>query len=202
MADTEPSESFDAEGPSRRDRLNDMGTTVRNRTILIIVAVVGLMLAWLIGSAVIPRWWAQRIGDLIDGRLIFGSFFGFGVGAVFTILPLLTLWIAWRYRRNWKRALVIIVIAVVLAAPNLATLGVVIGSGNAAHAGERILDVDGPGFRGGSLVGSLIGALLTFAVISLAASRGRNKRKAAALKAEQEAASNDKRRKSDEPVER
>ena len=36
------------------------------------------------------------------------------------------------------------------------TLGIVLGTGNAAHAGERILDVEAPAFRGATLAGALI----------------------------------------------
>ncbi len=154
------------------------GSSFLSRIITWLVLLVGLGLAWLLGSAVIPRWWAQRLGNVIDGRLIFGSFFGFAMGALFTILPLVALALGWRFRGGFKRALIFVVLAVVLAAPNLATLGIVLGSGNAAHAGERILDVDGPGLRGGTLVGTVVGALLTFAFLALANSRRRNKRKA------------------------
>ncbi len=151
------------------------------RIITWLVLLVGLGLAWLLGSAVIPRWWAQRLGDLTDRRLIFGSFLGFAMGALFTIVPLIALALGWRFRGGFKRALIFIVLAVVLAAPNLATLGIVLGSGNAAHAGERILDVNGPGVRGGTLVGSVVGALLLIAFLALASSRRRNKRKARSL---------------------
>lgn len=154
------------------------GSSFLSRIITWLVLLAGLGLAWLLGSAVIPRWWAQRLGNLIDGRLIFGSFFGFAMGALFTILPLVALALGWRFRGGFKRALIFVVLAVLLAAPNLATLGIVLGSGNAAHAGERILDVDGPGLRGGTLVGSVIGALLTFGFLALVNSRRRNKRKA------------------------
>jgi hypothetical protein len=180
MGDSE-STTTDRPGPSP-----EQDSRFASRLILVLVLIIGLVLAWLIGSAVVPRWWAQRLGNTIDGRLIFGSFFGFGLGALFTILPLAGLTLGWRLRRGWKRALSFVVLAVVLAAPNLATLGIVLGRGNAAHAGERILDVDGPGLRGGSLVGAVIGALGMLALIFLASSRRRNKRKAKQLKAELE----------------
>jgi hypothetical protein len=60
----------------------------------------------------------------------------------------------------------------------------VLGNGNAAHAGERILDVEGPGFRGGSLVGAVLAALVSFGVIALLRSRRKNKTKAGELQAE------------------
>lgn len=159
-------------------------SNVLRRVLLVAVALVSLVVAWWIGAAVIPRWWAQRISDLIDGRIVFGNLLGFSVGALFTLLPLLVLWLGWRFRGGWRRAIVFVVLAVVAASPNLATLGIVVGNGGAAHAGERILDVDGPGFRGGSLVGAVVGAIAGLSLILLNRSRKRNKRKAKALQAE------------------
>ena len=163
------------------------GTDRPNRGRQFFFLVIGLAvvaIAYLVGAAVVPRWWAQRVSNVIDGRLLFGNLLGFSVGFVFTLMPLLVLYIGWRFKKSWKRALGFIVVAVVLAAPNLMTLGIVIGSGNAAHAGERILDVDGPGFRGGSLVGAIVSLVVGFGLIWLIGSRRRNKRKAGELAAE------------------
>ncbi|MFF2028266.1 hypothetical protein ACFVW2_41680, partial [Streptomyces sp. NPDC058171] len=44
------------------------------------------------------------------------------------------------------------------------TLSVVLGGNSAAHAGERIMDVDAPGFRGASLAGAIIGVVLFLGV--------------------------------------
>jgi hypothetical protein len=63
--------------------------------------------------------------------------------------------------------------AVFLALPNLFTLGIVLGRGNAAHAGDRTLDVEAPGFRGGSLAGAILAALCILAVWWLVRSRRR-----------------------------
>ncbi|MDA3039849.1 MAG: permease [Actinomycetota bacterium] len=175
------SEEFPLAGLAPLPPLERRRSSVLPRIIIWLVLLVGLVLAWLLGSAVIPRWWAQRLGDLTDGRLIFGSFLGFAMGGLFTIVPLIVVALGWRFRGGLKRALVFIVLAVVLASPNLTTLGIVLGSGNAAHAGERILDVDAPGIRGGSLVGSIVGALLVFGFLALARSRRRNTRKARSL---------------------
>ena len=68
-------------------------------------------------------------------------------------------------------------LAIVLAGPNLLTLGIVIGSGKAAHAGERTLDVDGPGFRGATLAGAIGAAFAVAAVEYLLASRRWTRRK-------------------------
>jgi hypothetical protein len=146
----------------------------------VVVAVIG----WFIGAAVIPRWWAQRVGGLVDGRMTVGSLAGVVTGALCTAVPLLVLWAAVRFRKTWRRALGFVVVAALLAAPNLFLLGIVFGNGNAAHAGERILDVEGPGFRGASLVGAVLGALAFAAVVYLATSRRVNRRRADRLRAE------------------
>lgn len=162
----------------------DDGTNLKRRLILGAVALGSSLIAWFVGAAVLPRWWAQRIGDVIDGRLTLGSLLGIVFGVVFTVLALGVLALGVRFRNGWRRALLTVIGAAVVAAPNLMTLGIVLGDGNAAHAGERILDVDGPGFRGGSLVGAVLGALGMAAIAFLSSSRRRNKRKAKELKAE------------------
>jgi len=64
-------------------------------------------------------------------------------------------------------------VAVILALPNLMTLGIVLGRGNAAHAGDRILDVEAPAFRGGTFAGALLACLLVGFVLYLLLSRDR-----------------------------
>lgn len=124
-----------------------------------------LVVVVLIGAAVIPRWWSQRVGDAVDGSLTTGALFGAFVGFVFTLAPLAILGLARRLRGRgytWKGWLGWIAAALVLALPNLMTLGIVLGRGNAAHAGERTLDTEGPGFR----LWSLLGALAAVAVVA------------------------------------
>ncbi len=145
------------------------------------VAIVGVLVVYLIGAAVIPRWWARRIGNVVDGSLSTGAAAGVFFGVLFTFLPLLVLWAAWRLRRR-KLWLWLVALAIVLAIPNLMTLAIVLGGGSAAHAGERILDVDGPGFRGGSLIGAVLGAALVGLIVYLAASRRSSRRRAAAVR--------------------
>ena len=92
------------------------------------LAIVGVLVIYLIGAAVIPRWWARRIGNVVDGRLSTGAAAGVFFGVLFTILPLLLLWAAWRFRRR-TLALWFVVLAIVLAIPNLMTLAIVLGGG-------------------------------------------------------------------------
>ena len=159
------------------------------RVLFFVIGAAVLVIAYLIGAAVLPRWWAQRMGNTIDGRLVYGNTLGFGMGLVFTMLPLFVLAAGWRFKKSWRRAAMFVVGALIVAAPNLLTLGIVIGSGNAAHAGERILDVEGPGFRGGSFVGAIVGAVLAAGLLWLLGSRRRNKQKAHDLKLELDARS-------------
>lgn len=168
------------EGAAVERSMSPVGRKVLGAVVALVVAVLG----WYLGAAVIPRWWAQRVGGLVDGRLTVGTLTGLAVGAACTLVPLLVLWAGVRFRRTWKRALGFVVVAAITAAPNLFLLGIVLGDGNAAHAGERILDVEGPGFRGASLVGAVLGALAFAAVLYLATSRNVNRRRARDLRDE------------------
>ncbi len=162
----------------------DKESKVKRRLIAGVILAIAGAVGWFVGSTIVPRWWARRIGDLVDGSLTYGTFLGIAVGAAFVILPMLALKAGWKFRTGWQRWLKFVALALILAAPNLATLGIVFGRKSAAHAGERILDVDGPGFRGGSLVGALLGFVLVVGVSLLMGSRRRNKAKVAGLKAE------------------
>jgi hypothetical protein len=158
------------------------------RIVIVVVAFLGGVVAYLIGAAVIPRWWAQRVGDFVDGRISVGATLGVFVGLVFTILPLLVLWVAIRRPGGWRRWVLFLLAAVLVAAPNLMTLGIVAGDGSAAHAGERILDVDGPGFRGGTLVGVILGTAVFGVFAYLVLSRRSTRRKVSRLEDERVAA--------------
>ena len=146
---------------------------------LVIVIVLAL-----IGSAVLPRWWAHRIGAQVNGSMTSGITLGLFYGFVFTLLPVTLLWFTFRKRRTLKTALVLAVVAIVLAGPNLMTLGIVLGSGNAAHAGERTLDVEAPDFRASSLIGALIAFAALGAISYLVVSRHRAHEREAKLRNE------------------
>jgi len=119
------------------------------------VAIALLIVLAYLAAAFLPRWWAHRIGHQANGSLSLGIVLGLFYGFVFTMLPLATARFAFRKRRPWKTWALLAALAVLLEGPNLLTLGIVIGSGHAAHAGERTLDVDAPGFRGATLAGVL-----------------------------------------------
>jgi len=153
------------------------------RVFVSIGLVVLLALISLLGAAFLPRWWAQRIGDQVGGSITTGGFVGLFYGFVFTLLPLIVLFLVFRYLRTWRRRAVGIGVAVLLAAPNLLTLGIVLGTGNGAHAGDRILDVEAPAFRGGTLAGALLAVACIGGAWYLVRSRRRAWRQADALRA-------------------
>jgi energy-coupling factor transporter transmembrane protein EcfT len=138
-----------------------------------------VLLAGLIASATVPRWWAQRIGDQVDGSITQGTLLGLFYGFVFTLLPIAVLLLILRWRSTWRWVVFAVALAAILALPNLMTLGIVLGRGNAAHAGDRILDVEAPAFRGGTLAGALLAGLLVGFVAYLLVSRNRARSSAA-----------------------
>ncbi len=149
----------------------------RERRLVIggVVLVAGVIL-FLVGAAFLPRWWAHRIGDQVGQSTASGIGIGLFYGSVFTFVPLLVLWFGFRKRRSWKVWLGMVLAAAVLAIPNLLTLGIVVGSGDAAHAGERTLDVEAPYFRASTLIGAIGATVILVAVLYMLWVRRRGKR--------------------------
>jgi hypothetical protein len=142
------------------------------RRLLLALVVLGVVAGVvLLGSAFLPRWWAQRIADQVQGSFASGTTLGLFYGFVFTVIPLLVVWAALELFRSWKLRAVFVLGAVILATPNLLTLGIVFGSGSGAHAGDRTLDVEAPFFRGASLIGALAAAAVVGGAWYLASGR-------------------------------
>lgn len=133
------------------------------RLVALLVLVVGVYLLALVAGAFFPRWWAQRVADQVNGDLTSGVLWGLFYGFVFTVVPLLVVTQLRRGFFSWTWRGILLVVAVLLAAPNWFTLSIVVGAGRAAHAGERILDVDAPGFR----IATAIGAVAAVALVVL-----------------------------------
>jgi uncharacterized membrane protein (DUF485 family) len=140
---------------------------VAKRVVGVAVVIVAVWLLYLFLSAFLPRWWAQVIGNAVDGSFAAGAWWGIVTGAVFTAVPLLFLGQALLPRRSWQLRTGFVALAALFAIPNLLTLGVALGTSSAAHAGERILDVDGPAFRGGTGWGAVIGGLVALAMVTM-----------------------------------
>jgi hypothetical protein len=134
---------------------------------------VAFLLALIIGGAFIPRWWAHRVGDQANESFAGGIMLGLFYGFVFTVLPLLLIVWGIRRRRSGRMWLWILAGAALLALPNIFTLGVVLGPGGAAHAGERTFDVNAPGFRNATLAGALLAVAAIGFVWYLLSSRRR-----------------------------
>jgi MFS family permease len=154
------------------------------RALLLAGVLVAVVVAYLVATATVPRWWAQRVADQVDGSIAAGTGLGLFYGVAFTFLPLLVLSFALRRGRPWRLRGWLAGLAVVLALPNLMTLGIVLGTGSAAHAGERILDVEGPNFRAFTLVGAIAGAVAVVGARYLMASRRRARARASELRDE------------------
>ena len=77
-----------------------------------------LVVAVLIASATVPRWWAHRIGDQVDGSITQGTLLGLFYGFVFTLVPIALVILLLRWRRNWKTIVAALVVGIVFALPN------------------------------------------------------------------------------------
>jgi hypothetical protein len=162
-----------------------VGPNWQRRITIGVVAVIAVLLGYLIAAAVIPRWWAQRVARVVDGSLTTGALYGLFIGFVFTAAPLLLFLAVWKWRsprRTWLGWLGWFVLALLLAAPNLMTLGIVLGISDAAHDGDRTLSVEGPGFRLWSLIGAILGAVAVLGSIYLVRSRRASRKHAADLR--------------------
>ncbi|GAA1180712.1 hypothetical protein F4556_006242 [Kitasatospora gansuensis] len=162
------------------------GPDWRKRLLLGGGALAVLVAAYFILAATIPRWWAQRVGDAVRGHLSTGLVIGLAIGVSCTLLPLVVAWIGLHKRRSWKAVVGWLSLAVLLALPNLWTLSVVVGRGSAAHAGQRVMDVNAPWFRGATLVGAITAVVVFVGVLIFSRTR-RGRRAKAAESAEREA---------------
>ncbi|HEY5853021.1 MAG TPA: permease, partial [Aldersonia sp.] len=131
------------------------------RIVLVLCGIAAVIVTYLILASFVPRWWAQRAAALSDASFARGTAWGLFFGIVCTLVPLLLVLLAVlvfkrEKLRGWLAGIAVVV-ALLVALPNLMTLSVVLGTNSAAHAGERVMDVEAPGFRAGSLWGAIIG---------------------------------------------
>lgn len=163
--DHDPGPAVPDQTPEHRsvgDRLNSVG----HKVVAAVIVIALLVIAYFILEAFLPRWWAQQIGRSVDGSFTRGIGSGLVIGFICTFVPILLIVFAVISRGRLRNvpAIVCGVLAIVVAIPNLLTLAVVLGGGNGSHAGQRTLDVSAPGFRGASLWGVIIGAIVAVAV--------------------------------------
>ncbi|MGW2401154.1 hypothetical protein ACWCYY_31820 [Kitasatospora sp. NPDC001664] len=82
----------------RSDRAGepDTGPDWGKRLLLGTVALAVLVAAYFLLAATVPRWWSQRVGDAVDGRLSTGLVIGLALGVSCTLLPLVVAWFGLR----------------------------------------------------------------------------------------------------------
>ena len=156
------------------------------RVVLAIVLLVVAYVGFRVSAAFFPRWWAHRVGDQVGDSLTKGTLWGLFYGFVFTFVPLLLLFQIRRRFFSWSWRIVVVVVALLLAAPNWLTLSVVAGNSKAAHAGERIFDVEAPGFRAGTLSGVIAGAVLALVITGTSMQMRRRKKEVKRLRGERD----------------
>lgn len=159
----------------------------RLRTWLIVgfLAVAAVLVAVLIWTQFLPRWWAQTIGRQTGGTFSGGVGWGLIHGFFFTLIPLLLLGLA--VMRPWKTPLVrivLVVLAALVALPNLITLSVSLAPGNANEVARTTMDVTAPWFRGSVLIGAIVAGLAAFALGIWVVIQGRRNRELVELRAE------------------
>jgi hypothetical protein len=156
------------------------------RIVLAVVLLAAAYIGFRISAAFFPRWWAHRVGDQVNDSLTKGTLWGLFYGFVFTFVPVLLLFQIRKRFFNWTWRIVVAVVALLLAAPNWLTLSVVAGNSKAAHAGERIFDVEAPGFRAGTLSGAIAGVVLALIITGTSMQMKRRKKQVKRLRGERD----------------
>lgn len=181
-----PPEPVDDTTASKSSRWSLPTLSTKNKVILGVGTVIIVVIAYFILQRLLPDWWGTRMGTRIDRSLTTGTLWGLFYGVLGSAVPLLLALLAvfsiGRGPRNimsWVMGLV----ALLLLVPNLLTLAVTIGGGQGAQAGRLQLDLLGPGFRGATLIGVILGIVIGVAVDFYLLGRRRAKRKALAVNA-------------------
>lgn len=161
-----PDGSTTTDGTPVRRTAGERANAVVKKVVIGLVIAALLVVTYFILEAFLPRWWAGQIGRRVEGSFSRGIGTGLVLGIVCTFLPVLFFTLAFVNRSRMKNVPTIMfaVLGVIVAIPNLLTLTVVAGGGNGAHAGERIFDVDAPGFRAATAWGVVIGIVLAVGV--------------------------------------
>lgn len=109
-------------------------------------------------------------------------------------MPLLILYIGFRKRRSWGVWLTFLIVALIIALPNLMTLGIVLGNGNPAHDAQRTFSTDAQYYRGWNLAGAMIGVLLFLFAAWIMIRRHRLRDREHAVKAERKALDDERKK--------
>src|SRR5690625_4449509 len=128
---------------------------LRKVTVALGVLVV-LVLLGVVGSIVLPGWWAGVVTGWVQGITSAGILAGLVCGVVFTALPAGIIAFALRSRWPWRTRLIVAAAAAVLALPNVLTLVIDVGSTSSAYDARLDMIIGAPAFTGASLVGAIL----------------------------------------------
>lgn len=168
---TEMEKPTPVEQPQKKGRA---GLLVKLGLFLFLVLLV-LLTFWM-SQTLFPRKWADFIGDQADGTMWRATTYGLVIGFFFTFVPLV---IARQALRGFKLGvrITILLVAVLLALPNLLTLAIMLGNGRSFEVARRTLDDDAAGFRVGSVCGAVVAGLLFAMLVFWTVARWNDKRK-------------------------
>ncbi|RAX50911.1 hypothetical protein DQ353_00490 [Arthrobacter sp. AQ5-05] len=123
-------------------------------------ALVLLAIVYLVVRLFLPVWWATRIGNQMQGSITSGILLGLIYGFVFTFVPLLIVWQA-RYKKvSWPWKALIVLVAVLVAIPNLLTLSIYANSSSSAAKARTMIDTSATWFPSWSIGGAIAGLVL------------------------------------------
>ena len=139
------------------------GWILRVISVVACVAVATVVASLTLGPP-FARAWAQWVARHVGGDFETGVVLGFVTGLVgiaVTLFAALVSSLAWRRRGGPALSLGIGAIALLAAIPGAVNLSIAVGAaGSGVRAAGRILDVDGPAFRGAWVAGSVAGLSL------------------------------------------
>lgn len=137
------------------------------RIILVLIAVAFAVITYFALASILPIWWANVIRNQVQGNLGVGILVGMFYGFVFTFVPLLVAWQATYRPVKWPLKIVIVLLAVALAAPNLLTAGILLGTSESAHNAQRILGTDATWFPMWTQISAIVAAAVFLAGLLL-----------------------------------
>ena len=137
----------------------------RRKIVFGVIAAALLVIGYFVLSAFLPRWWGREVGRWCNDTFGKGLLYGLVIGFVCTFVPLVVASTVFFRRLSHQFRVVLLAVAVLIAAPNLLTLSIATGTGSGAHAGDRYMDVRAPFFRGATLIGAIVAAILFLLMI-------------------------------------
>lgn len=175
---TGPMSKRDAEVEAPKER-HILRHVVMAIVVLALAVVLCVILAWFL-----PHWWSIQVGNQVHRSFTAGLGWGLFYGFVFTLIPLLVASLAFRRRGGIALRVVVLIIAVILASPNLLTLAVVLKNDVAL---DQRLNVDAPWFRGATLIGAAAAVLIVLLIWLFSGIHRRRRRQVRRLQAERDA---------------